>query len=409
MACLLLIPICTYTRKMSVFHSEAPRHARPKVDLRLAESYLPALVLCVKCIAYTTIAPIILLMQWRLTVLCVSAFALLLFVDHLYLSYGPMPFIDSTALCLDVFGCTLLMLAISLLRPCSQQCQGVLALWTVLGAVHVLLMPVGVPRAAVHACAFTLALLFIYADTGSATALATATNGVLNQTLFLPLPSPPLPFSFFLRTTLYVLLSLVDIYLFRPPFQQENERLLFCRYAPVLLGSWPWYFVFWLLLGMAQLTRHVRLHSPTNNSQSSSSSTSHSGGNHNNLKHARASPVSQGQSSAISHHPHLSCSSSSSSSLPLYSSNHHHLPLPFQNPSAALHMHHTTAAAAAAASAYHPHSNSSSSSSSHAAELGMQSQVAASSSGAVHHHQELDIMEAFRLAKEQHMGAKGAN
>jgi hypothetical protein len=281
----------------------------------------------------------------------------------------------------------------------------------VLGAVHVLLMPVGVPRAAVHACAFTLALLFIYADTGSATALASATNGVLNQTLFLPLPSPPLPFSFFLRTTLYVLLSLVDIYLFRPPFQQENERLLFCRYAPVLLGSWPWYFVFWLLLGMAQLTRHVRLHSPTNNSQSSSSSssTSHSGGNHNNLKHARASPVSQGQSSAISHHPHLSCSSSSSSSLPLYSSNHHHLPLPFQTPSAALHLHHTAASAAAAASAYHPHSNSSSSSSSHTAELGMQSQVAASSSGAVHHHQELDIMEAFRLAKEQHMGAKGAN
>ena len=313
---------------MSIFIPvvEQPRHARGKPDLRLAESYVPALVLYLKCMGYTCIAPIILLMQWKVTVISVTAFALLLYVDHLYLSHG-MGFIDTTAICLDVFGSTLLMLAISLLRPCSQQCQAVLALWTILGFAYLLVSP-NVPRPIVHVCAFTLALLFIYADTGALTPILMLPQ--MNQTL-LPVPSPPGHVAFLSRTLLYVTLALVDIYLFRPLFQQENERLLFCKYAPVLLGSWPWYVIFGLFLGTAQLTKHWRL--LDSRPGAAPSSLSVSAAHHNHHHHAQESAVASSSSSLFA-----PISSSSSTSI-----------------------------------------------------------------------QDLDIMEAFRLAKEQHMGGKGAN
>jgi hypothetical protein len=345
---------------MSVFIPvvEQPRHARPKPDLRLAESYLPAVVLYIKCLGYTGIAPIILLMQWRLTVLCVAAFALLLYVDHLYLSHGMIPFIDTTALCLDVFGSTLLMLAISLLRPCSQQCQGILALWTLLGCAYVLCAQL-VPRALAHACAFTLALLFIYADAGSGGAITVA----MNQTLAgMSQQQQPLqqPLSFFSRTTLYVLLGLVDIYLFRPLFQQENERLLFCKYAPVLLGTWPWYIVFGLFLGTAQLAKHLRLLKIP----SVSSSTLSSGAGGAAATAAASGGMYNGGHSYFSHPQQHSgdCTLSSSNN--------------------------STAVSAIPPILLPP----------------------ASAFGSAHKSiQELDVMEAFRLAKEQRMGAKGAN
>ena len=335
---------------MSVFIPvvEQHRHARGKPDLRLAESYIPALVLYIKCLGYTTIAPIILLMQWKLTVLCVTAFALLLYVDHLYLSHG-MAFIDTTALCLDVFGSTLLMLAISLLRPCSQQCQAILALWTLLGAAYLLLGSTYVPRPLAHACAFILALFFIYADSStSSSSSVTSTNPLplitmLNQTAAssgsAAAPTTTLHVSFISRTMLYVTLALVDIYLFRPLFQQENERLLFCKYAPVLLGSWPWYLCFGFMLGTAQLAKHWHV---LDKSSSSSTSSSIGGGHYNT------------------------------------NNNHHH------------HHHH-----------HHHNTDISSSSSS--------SMTPASASCTSQSIQDLDIMEAFRLAKEQHMGGKFAN
>jgi hypothetical protein len=404
---------------MSVFIPvvEQPRHARPKPDLRLAESYIPALVLYLKCIGYTCIAPIILLMQWRITVLCIAAFALLLYVDHLYLSNGIIPFIDTTALCLDVFGSTLLMLAISILRPCSQQCQGVLGIWTFLGSAYVI-ASVLVPRPIAHACAFILALLFIYADTsngnggggGSMMITSQQQQGVsfttvsFNQTLLLTntiLVVPPL--SFFFRTTLYVILALVDIYLFRPLFQQENERLLFCKYAPVLLGSWPWYIIFGLFLGTAQLVKHLRLIKLPHYSQisynSSSSGSNHSqqssgaviGGTNGSSQNCyqTTSNNNMGSSSSAQHYHH----NDGASTLVQHNNNNNTFTIPILSSSSS-----TCSSSNIMMTGAHHHHHVPSSSSATSSSFGIHKNV-----------QELDIMEAFRLAKEQRMGAKGAN
>jgi hypothetical protein len=378
---------------MSVFIpvvGEQPRHARPRPDLRLAESYIPALMLYLKCIGYTCIAPIILLMQWRLTVLSVAAFALLLYVDHLYLGYGAHPFIDTTALCLDVFGATLLMLAISLLRPCSQQCQAVLGIWTLLGFVHVLFAQ-RVPRLLAHASTFVLALLFVYADAGGFIAPSSSANVTQTSVIATTGSLLPLPFSFFSRTTLYVLLGLVDIYLFRPLFQQENERLLFCKYAPVLLGTWPWYIVFGLFLATAQVAKHWGLlklagvastwQQGASNSSSTSATTASSYSNGSNNS-------SNGGGGSYAHMFHGNSGggggsnaeqqSSSSSSLLLLSAQQPPPPL-------------------SACGNNHGHNSHSS----HAPLF--------TSGAGVKSIQDMDIMEAFRLAKEQRMGPKGAN
>ena len=232
---------------------------RSKPDLRLAESYIPALVLGIKCMAYTLIAPIILLLPWKVTVLAMAAFGLVLYVDHLYLvPPHQMAFIDTTAVSLDVLGATLLVLGMSLLRPCSQQCQAILGIWTLCGGAYFFVTPQqNVPRGLVHSTVLVLVLCFIYADIGMAGPVSLPPSITNSSTT-----SPP----FFYRTALYLSLSLVDIYLFRPLFQQENERLLFCKYGPVLLGAWPWCLLFWALLCTAQLLKHLTFHHQLTNS-----------------------------------------------------------------------------------------------------------------------------------------------
>ena len=215
---------------------------RTKPDLRLAESYVPALALCLKCLAYSTIAPIMLLMHWKVTVLSVALFCFVLYVDHLYLALPGAAFIDTTAVSLDVLGATVLVMVMSLLRPCTQQCQGVLAFWTLCSGCYQL-APFSVPRPLLHLLTLCLLLGFIYADLGQPLAgpLAPANSTAL-----------PHAAGFYARTSFYVSLAVVDVYLFRPLFQQENERVLLGKYGPVLLAAWPWCLGFWLLLAGVQ-------------------------------------------------------------------------------------------------------------------------------------------------------------
>jgi len=238
---------------MSVFpqyHVEPHEHhaeCRKKPDLRLAESYIPALMVCIKNMGYTSIAPIILLMQWKTTIVSVVAFSSILYLDHIYLVMPGMLFIDTTAISLDVFGATLLVMVMSLLRPCGQQCQGILACWTLCTALHFILVQYNIPQFCIHLLTVAFVMAFIYADLqpGSMPILQNAT-GTVHITHSI---------SFYGRTACYTSLSLVDAYLFRPLFQQENERFMFCKYGPVLLASWPWFMVFWIFLSGVQIFR----------------------------------------------------------------------------------------------------------------------------------------------------------
>jgi hypothetical protein len=244
---------------MSVFfgHERLPEPqrivCRTKPDLRLAESYLPALLLCIKGMGYSAIAPITLMLPWRLALLAVALLGLLLYVDHLYLVLPHVVFIDTTALSLDVFAGTLLVIAMTLLKPCSQQCQAILGLWTLCSATY-LLIAQQAPKPLVHAVAFAFVVAFIYWDLGHP--LSPVQSFVLyNHSAPLPSVAAPPSISFFARTALYLSLSLVDVYLLRPVFQQENERMLFCKYGPVLLGAWPWCLGFWVVLAALQLLK----------------------------------------------------------------------------------------------------------------------------------------------------------
>jgi hypothetical protein len=195
----------------------------------------------------------------------------------------------------------------------------VLALWTIAGAAYFVLTPHhAVPRYVAHAGVVFFVLCFIYADIGDSAASA-STLPALSLGANTTTTSPP----FFYRTALYLSLSLVDIYLFRPLFQQENERLLFCKYGAVLLGAWPLCLLFWIVLGGAQLLKHL------------SSASEHHHNNNNNNNNGGAETFSM-----------MMLSSSSAPALP--PPNNNKVPV------------------------------------------------------------DLDLMEAFRLAKQQHMGAKGA-
>ena len=143
----------------------------------------------------------------------------------------------------------------------------------------------------------------------------------------------PTSISFFSRTFFYTSLVIIDAYLFRPLFQQENERLSFCKFGAVLLSSWPWCFLFWGFLVAIQATKAFYQMQPAVTPPSSSSSTSSS------LPSSYISPMG---SSA---------------------------PMP---PS-------------------HPANNNN------------------NNNSPVVSVQDLDVMEAFRLAKQQYMGGKGAN
>jgi len=326
---------------ISSYHEGSNKICRAKPDLKLAESYIPGVFLYFKCLGYCCIAPILLLTQWKISILVVTFFLFMLYMDHLYLVFPNMIFIDTSAISLDVLVGTLIVMLLSLMKPCTQQCQLIFALWTLFGS-FVLLLPSAAPKPLVHAVALCFFLAFIYSDlqSGAGMLYQESNNNSTTAYLHLTPSNPPLSsLSYFLRATCYVSLVLIDIYLFRPLFQQENERLFFCKYAPVLLSSWPWCLGFWVFYGMVQVFKigHQLQPMPPIQPNTTSSSSSSAGLSANSLDFQ----------SLLSHGHMLNNTNAQSSSME-----------PSSAP-AALH--------------------------------------------------DMDVMEAFRLAKQQYMGSKGAN
>ena len=110
------------------------RKARQKPDLRLAESYIPAVVTWIKGLAYTCIVPVVVYGGGERRIWRGGAFVLALYMDHMYVSPG-RGFLDSTAVAADITaGCIALML---LQMEGCLLCQVGAGSWAALGALHV--------------------------------------------------------------------------------------------------------------------------------------------------------------------------------------------------------------------------------------------------------------------------------
>jgi hypothetical protein len=194
--------------------SQAPR---ANLDLRLAESYIPALLLSLKFALYSSMVSLLVNLPAHLSLCVASAYLAALYVDHIYLLLPQKnaAFIDTTALSADVVFAHLFMLAAP---EGDWGCSAALVLWTALGVLQ-LLTPQS--RAVAHLAAAGCFALFAALNT-------------------LAEPAPPRQGThFYIRALLYGVLALVDAYTLRPPLQLEADRLCACKYGAVLFSQWP--------------------------------------------------------------------------------------------------------------------------------------------------------------------------
>lgn len=227
---------------------------RCKPDLRLAESYVPAALLIFKGLFYTFMVPIIACVEEYWGLIVVAFFLMLLYVDHIYFVIPTVVFIDTTAVSLDVVMSTLCMLLLGAFPGQSYPwaCIAVLSIWGCCGGVYILTMigtkkntlrPAGY-KCMAHIIAFLSLLLFIlmwmveegpsqHTSQNITSSLSGQGCKIANKMIH--------PFHYFLRNLLYIILILVDSYSFRPLFQQENERIFFCKYGAILF-AYDWQF-----------------------------------------------------------------------------------------------------------------------------------------------------------------------
>ena len=201
--------------------SSLPTHAsRGGVDLRMAESYLPAAVLWCKSMAYTCII-LAAMFGGGGRVPLVGAFVLVLYYDHLYLD--PYPFVDTTAICTDVVGAAVVQLL--LIDPHDYRVAYVAptVVWLCVGGAHIFAPP-QLPLAAAHAATFAL-LSAVLASTPS----PRRDSGDGQADLIVA----------FVHTGVYVLLAIVDVYALRRSTQRESDRICLLRYGSTLVAPWP--------------------------------------------------------------------------------------------------------------------------------------------------------------------------
>ena len=265
------------------------RKARVPLDLRLAESYVPAALVSVKVGAYVTLC---LMLHHYNGPTAAALPVVLLYYDHLLFSinsniYYLSSFLDSTAVVTDVVGGTLAMLQLGnayssskynnyynnnpLGTPDNTQANtntnnnnniipannsiaaAAAAAWVlVVAATHI----GGYWTSSFlfgHAVVASLAMIMlsfsasIPSSTAAAAAAATAafalpptmlTNTSLVNNLNIlarnGLSSSTLNFHFAARTAAYLFFCLLDAYLLRPPTQLETDRISMLRYGVVL-------------------------------------------------------------------------------------------------------------------------------------------------------------------------------
>jgi len=203
-------------------HHHTNRMPRPPLDLKLAESYIPAAITMIKVLCYVCLC-VVLHHSSRAALLCVPA--VLLYYDHLML---PTPsFIDTTAVSTDVVAGTIATLvhfnnnnnnnSSLAARPNNANNMGLasLAIWVfLLAGVHI-------------SGLFLIPPLVGYAATGA----------LVMSSLLLSYPEESPYYHVFFRAIAYLVLSLIDIYTLRGPMRRETDRINLLRYGAVLFAQ----------------------------------------------------------------------------------------------------------------------------------------------------------------------------
>jgi hypothetical protein len=217
--------------------SSPPTHAsRGGMDLRMAESYLPAAVLWCKSMAYTCII-LVAMFGGGARVPLVGAFILVLYYDHLYLD--PYSFIDTTSICTDVVGAAVVQLLLIDPRDYRVSYVAPTVVWLCVGGAHIFAPP-QLPHMAAHAATFVL-LSAVLASTPS----PGRDSGGGQADLIVA----------FVHTGVYVLLAIVDIYALRRSTQRESDRICLLRYGSTLVAPWPVGCIFAAVLFALQCAR----------------------------------------------------------------------------------------------------------------------------------------------------------
>ena len=196
------------------------KRARAQLDLKLAESYIPAVVTMGKGILYTCVVFATKFHDKYQIMICIAP-GLVLYYDHLFLAHiSCLSFLDSSSIATDVFAATLLT-QVAHTDTWHQHSVIIAAVWTVVGLVHIW---VGIlPRVAVYmvTCISVLSLVMFSGQ---------ASDSVGWVANFAPA---------FLRSVLYILLVIIDAYTLRPPSIRELDRMGMAKYGIVLFVYWP--------------------------------------------------------------------------------------------------------------------------------------------------------------------------
>ena len=243
------------------------RAPRAKPDLRLAESYIPAAVTCVKGVLYT--AAVCFLSRLKTPFALVPPLVVL-YYDHL-LWWSPTAFMDSTSVCTDIVAGTILMTMQNAGGGSREIWAGLMA-WSLLAAGHIYVGKEGARHLfagnnnhnqavmlLVHVVPILCLSVLLISHSSAAPrpdALFYYQNNNNNATQDeQPPPAPQWPF--YCRSAVFLLLVIVDTYTLRPPTQRERDRVCMLRYGAVLfapvvapLGICA------ALLGGAQIARH---------------------------------------------------------------------------------------------------------------------------------------------------------
>ena len=211
------------------------RTPRPRPDLRLAESYIPGVLTWVKGIIYTSMC--IFLVQYgsesnnnsnngKLLVLKAIPI-LILYYDHIFLNNnnnGGMLFIDSTSICTDVLAGTIAGQLSHIDVSCnSMWCSSIAILWTIMGSCHIYFGDGIIPKNICHIFAVTFIMIIMSFSKGS----------IFIQTGITIASSVP----FFARSVAYLILVIVDAYTLRQPTQREKDRIGLIRYGSALFST----------------------------------------------------------------------------------------------------------------------------------------------------------------------------
>ena len=273
-------------------HVSATGNMRYKPDLRLAESYIPAVILSCKVSFYSLMVPLLLKTPIQFRPVILSFFLGVLYFDHIYLTMPSATFIDTTAICLDVVSTSALGIILIILNPILDDywgCSALLVAWGICGLIYIFISNTSntalnktIQRNMVHALSF---LFFISYVALKSSDIPTAPDKVLNQLLlqnntldhiqnFNTMQSS----QFFFRSILYTLVVLIDAYTFRPLLQQESERLFICKYGAILFSQWQVAFVLFSLFIITHLMKIFNHHLDI-------TSTEHSDSTHKAFEH----------------------------------------------------------------------------------------------------------------------------